>query len=105
MGKIELSLILFNTIDLKEVSVIVIPNTTVVPLRNEIDIKLYADGVLIVGMSQIEGKKPYVSAGLKEGDRIISIDNKEISNTEDLIENINYLKWEQVTIKLLLMNF
>ena len=105
MGKIELSLILFNKIYLKEVSVIVIPNTTVVPLRNEIDIKLYADGVLIVGMSQIEGKKLYVSAGLKEGDRIISIDKKEISNTEDLIENINYLKWEQVTIKILLMNF
>ena len=92
VGKIELNLILFNTIDLKEVSVIVIPNTTVVPLRNEIDIKLYTDGVLIVGMSQIEGKKLYVSAGLKEGDRIISIDKKEISNTEDLIENINYLK-------------
>ena len=92
VGKIELNLILFNTIDLKEVSVIVIPNTTVVPLRNEIDIKLYEDGVLIVGMSQIEGKKPYVNAGLKEGDRIISIDNKEISNTEDLIEYINYLK-------------
>ena len=92
VGKIELSLILFNTIDLKGVSVIVIPNTTVVPLRNEIDIKLYADGVLIVGTSQIEGKKPYVNAGLKEGDRIISIDKKEISNTEDLIENINYLK-------------
>ena len=105
MGKIELVIKLFNTIDLKEVSVIVIPNTTVVPLRNEIDIKLYTDGVLIVGMSQIEGKKLYVSAGLKEGDRIISIDKKEISNTEDLIENINYLKWEQVTIKLLLMNF
>ncbi len=105
MGKIELVIKLFNTIDLKEVPVIMIPNITVVTLGNAIGLKLYTDVVLIVGMSQIEGKKPYVSAGLKEGDRIISIDNKEISNTEDLIENINYLKWEQVTIKLLLMNF
>ena len=93
--KIELSLKLFNTMDLKdlkEVSVSVIPNTTLVPLRNEIGLKLYSDGVLTVGMNQIEGKKPYANAGLTEGDRIISIDNKEISNTEDLVQNINNSK-------------
>ena len=79
-------------------SFIVISNTTVVSLGNAIGLKLYTYGVLIVGMSQIEGKKPYANAGLKEGDRIILIDNK-ISNIEDLIETINNSKSEQVTIK------
>ena len=51
VGKIELGLILFNTIDLKKVSVIMIPNTTVVTLRNKIGLKLYTVGVLIVGMN------------------------------------------------------
>ena len=49
--KIELGLKLFNTIDLKKVSVIMIPNTTVVTLRNKIGLKLYTVGVLIVGMN------------------------------------------------------
>ncbi len=33
--------------------------------------KLYTDGVLVVGMSEIEGKRPYENTGIQEGDRII----------------------------------
>ncbi len=102
VGKIELGLKLFNTIDLKKVSAIMTPNTTVITLRNKISLKLYTDGVLIEGMNQIEGKKPYANEGLKEEDRwisLISIDNNKISNIEDLIETVNNSKGDQIKIK------
>lgn len=98
-GKIDLSLNLLDKIPLKEISVNVIPKVKVIPLGNAIGLKLYTEGVLIVGMSEIEGKRPYEFSGIKEGDRIISIDNKKIETTEDLIETVNSSKGKEVAIK------
>ena len=98
-GKIDLSLNLLDKIPLKEISVNVIPKVKVIPLGNAIGLKLYTEGVLIVGMSEIEGKRPYEFSGIKEGDRIISIDNKKIETTEDLIETVNTSKGKEVSIK------
>ncbi len=94
VGTINLSLDLFGTIPLKEIDVSVLPRTTVIPLGNSIGLKLYTDGVLVVGMSEIKGAdnvkyKPYENSGIKEGDRIIQVNNVAIKNTDELIENIN----------------
>ena len=99
VGKINLSLNIFNNIPLKEVSVNVIPKTSVIPLGNAIGLKLYTEGVLIVGKSEIDGQKPYENLDIKEGDRIISINNEEISGTEDLIETLNQSKGKKINIK------
>lgn len=98
-GKIDLSLNLLDKIPLKEISVNVIPKVKVIPLGNAIGLKLYTEGVLIVGMSEIKGKRPYELSGIKEGDRIISIDDKKIETTEDLIETVNASKGKEVSIK------
>jgi len=55
--------------------------------------------VLIVGMSEINGEKPYEKSGIKEGDRIIAINNNKISNTEDLIETVNKSSGKEIIIK------
>ena len=99
VGKISLNLNLFNSIPIKELSVNVIPKTTVVPLGNAIGLKLYTEGVLVVGMTEIEGKKPYENTGIKEGDRIISINDTKITSTEDLVETVNSSKGKEITIK------
>ena len=99
VGKVSLNLNLFNSIPIKEVSVNVIPKTTVVPLGNAIGLKLYTEGVLVVGMTEIEGKKPYENTGIKEGDRIISINNTKITSTEDLVETVNSSKGKEITVK------
>lgn len=99
VGKINLKYNLFNSIPLKEVSLYVIPKEKVIPLGNAIGLKLYTKGVLVVGMTEIEGKKPYENTGIKEGDRIISINNKEISSTEDLIEIVNKFQGKEINIK------
>ena len=97
--KINLTFNIFDNIQLKEVAVNVIPKTKVVPLGNAIGLKLYTEGVLIVGMSEIEGQKPYENLNIKEGDRIVSINNEEIIGTEDLIETVNHTKGKEILIK------
>ena len=90
---------LFNTINVSNISVNVIPKTTVIPLGNAIGLKLYTEGVLVVGMTDIEGNKPYENTGIEEGDRIISINDKMISNTNDLIETVNTSQGKEIEVK------
>ena len=99
LGKVSLNLNLFNSLNLKEVSVNIIPKTKVIPLGNAIGLKLYTEGVLIVGMSQIEGQKPYENTGIKEGDRIIEVNSKEISSTDDLVETVNNSNGKEINLK------
>ena len=98
-GKIDYKLSLFDVLKVKDITVNVIPRTKVVPLGKAIGMKLYTQGVLVVGMSEIEGKKPYEKSGIKEGDMIIEIDQKEINNTQDLINTVNKSQGENINIK------
>ena len=106
IGKINLSLNLFNKIPLKQIDVDIIKKTKVVPLGDAIGLKLYTKGVLVVGMSEIKGEnevsyKPYQDSGIKEGDMIIEINNNKINNTEDLIKNVNSSDGNKIDIKYL----
>ena len=94
-----MNLKLFNNLQLSNITVNVIPKTTVIPLGNAIGLKLYTEGVLVVGMSEIEGEKPYENTGIEEGDRIIYINNKKISSTDDLVETVNSSQGKQVEVK------
>lgn len=94
VGVKKLTLNLFDKIQLKAINVSVLPKTKVIPVGNIAGVKLYTSGVLVVGMSEIEGKdnkiyKPYENTGIKEGDTITKINNKYISSTDDLIDNVN----------------
>lgn len=99
IGKVSFRLNLFNLIPLKNIDVNVIPKTTVVPMGNAIGMKLYTAGVLVVGMSEIEGKKPYENSGIKEGDRIIQINQNQIDNTDDLMKAVNKSDGNNIYIK------
>ena len=99
IGKVSFRLNLFNLIPLKNIDVNVIPKTTVVPMGNAIGMKLYTAGVLVVGMSEIEGKKPYENSGIKEGDRIIQINQNQIDNTDDLMKAVNRSDGNNISIK------
>lgn len=74
------------------------------PIGRTIGLKLYTDGVLVVGMSEIDGidgKKymPYEHSGIKEGDMIQEINGEEISNTQALINIVNESKGKEISIK------
>ena len=104
VGKTNLNLSLFENIPLKNVEVSVIPKTKVIPVGNIAGVKLYTNGVLVVGMSEIEGKdnkkyKPYQNSGIKEGDTIIKIDEYQIDSTNDLIKTVNMSKGNNIKVK------
>ncbi|MBP3503133.1 MAG: SpoIVB peptidase [Clostridia bacterium] len=103
-GTFELNLNLFGTIPVKEINVNVIPKTKVIPLGNLIGLKLYTSGVLVVGMSEIEGDnhqkyKPYLNSGIEEGDMIVEMNNKKIENTDELVDVVSKSKGQEIQIK------
>ena len=96
--KINLEVNLFNLLKVKEINVETISRTKVIPVGKAIGMKLYTDGVLVVGMSEINGRKPYENSGILEGDTIIEINDEKIDDTEDLIEAVNECKGKIVEI-------
>lgn len=102
--KLNLQVSFLNKIKLKEISVNIIPETYVVPMGNTVGLKLYTNGVLVVGMSEIETQdeqksKPYKDTGIEEGDMIVSVDKTEVTCTAELIEEINESNGQEVEIE------
>ena len=104
IGRQTAKISLFDNIFLKNVNIDVLPRTKVIPVGNLAGIKLYTSGVLVVGMSEIQGidnkiYKPYENTGIEEGDTIISINNDRIDSTEELIEKVNLCNGNEVQIE------
>lgn len=96
-GKTTLTASLFN-FDIKDIEVNVLDKATVIPVGKIAGIKLYTKGVLVVGMSEIDGQKPYEQSNIQEGDIITNINDSEIENTTELIECINKSNGESINI-------
>ena len=56
---------------------------TVIPLGKAVGIKLFADGALVVGLSE-DGHCPARDCGLREGDLILRMDDEKITSTEQV---------------------
>lgn len=101
-GEVNLK-VSFLGIKVKEINVDIIENVEVVPLGSLIGVKLYTNGVLVVGMSEITGKdmdrhKPYEGSGILEGDIIVKINDKSVTCTSDLTSCINAAKGENMSV-------
>jgi stage IV sporulation protein B len=87
---------LFGCVPVKEVTVDIVKETDVIPCGLPFGLKLYTDGVMIVGMSDVDTsdgpKNPAYDAGIRIGDVIMAINgvpvtsNSEVSNA---FENSN----------------
>ncbi|MCI8621773.1 MAG: PDZ domain-containing protein [Clostridia bacterium] len=104
-GNLNLKVSLLG-VKVKEINVDIIENVEVVPLGTLIGVKLYTNGVLVVGMSEITGKdmeryKPYEGSGIAKGDIIVEVDNKAVTCTNDLTGCINNAKENEMQIKVL----
>ncbi|MGI5965863.1 MULTISPECIES: SpoIVB peptidase [Anaerotruncus] len=75
-------------IEVKQVQVQVVDREMVVPGGNPFGIKMFTEGVLVVGMSDIASggtsSNPAKAAGLKVGDIIKSIDGRAVQTNEDV---------------------
>lgn len=63
-----------------------------------IGITLNSDGVLIVGVYDVDGKNPATEAGLKTGDVITEVNKKEVNSIEDMASKINDSSDGSVTV-------
>ena len=86
--------IMIGKLKVKNVSVNVLEDIKVVPVGKIIGLKLYTNGVLIVGMGQIENtenimEKPYENLNIQEGDTIIKVNGKEIDSVDSLKNIVN----------------
>lgn len=106
INSIDVEISLFGKISLKNIKITKIEDIQVVPVGKIIGLKLYTNGVLIVGMSEIEDKnktlnKPYENSDIEEGDTILKIDEKEIENIDVLKDVVNDSKGENIELTLL----
>lgn len=97
---------LFGKIPVKNITITTIEDTKVVPVGKIIGLKLYTNGVLIVGMSEIEDmnknlSKPYENSDIKEGDTILKINENKIENIDNLKEVVNNSNGNNLEITLL----
>ncbi len=99
LEKKNITLSLFNLIDVKNIEINTIPKTSVVPLGNSVGLKLYTSGVLVVGMTEVEGQKPYENTGIEEGDMIVEVNQEEVTCTAELLNSINNSKGKNLSIK------
>ncbi len=67
-----------------------------------VGIELQADGVTVAGFSELETsdglRSPARDAGLREGDRIVSVGEREVASAEDLIAALEDLQGEEAAI-------
>lgn len=93
-NSMDLSVKLFGLLPVKTVTVNFVPEVKVTPGGQPIGVKLYTEGVLVVGFSDIEtktGKKqsPAISAGIELGDSIIEINGIRINSNAQVSKIIN----------------
>lgn len=69
-----------------------------------VGLKLYTKGVLVIGMSEIDGidgktYEPYKNTGIAEGDLIKEVDKIKIDSSEDLVKILDNSKGKNIEIK------
>ncbi len=97
-GSYNLAVTLFDKIKVKEISVNVMEPIEVVPIGRAIGMKLYTEGVLVVGKSEVEGKTSYEESDIQEGDRIVEINHQAIQSTQDLIQKVENSNGEKLVV-------
>lgn len=96
---------LFGVIPIKEVDVSVFPDISLVPSGEVFGVKFFTKGVMIIGISELEGEdgifSPATAAGLKVKDIITSVDSKEVNTIEELSAKIEASGGKSLTVKYL----
>ncbi len=103
-GSVSLNLRILGVIPLRTIKVDVVPNKKIAACGNTIGVKLKIDGILVIGISDvetIEGKRitPAKQSGIKQGDLITEISNRKVNSVKELLEEIEKSRGEKVDIK------
>lgn len=96
---------LFDIFPVKDVAVNIIPKHSVVPCGTPFGVKIYSNGIMITGLSQVvtgdSAVFPAKSAGLRKGDIITHVNGQEITSNEDLESRIKESGGKNVVLSIL----
>ena len=97
---------LFGNVLLKNINITTLEDISVVPVGKVIGLKLYTNGVLIVGKSEVEDinnnlTKPYEQSDIQEGDTILKVNNENIDSIESLKKVVNNSKGKNLELTIL----
>ena len=87
-GDAEVTVNLFGLIPIGRMRVTAGDETRLMPGGAAVGVAMTTKGVLVVGVSDVAGKSPAQSAGLRAGDVIESVNGKEIDGSQHLTELI-----------------
>lgn len=83
---------MFGVIPVKEASVVQGKRRYVIPSGESFGIKLYTDGVIVVGVSSVDGENgtqnPATEVGIKVGDIIEEVDGQKVNTTDEMQDKI-----------------
>ena len=89
LKKIKHSIIAFLILFISMPNIIYAYSDYIIASGENIGIKVNSNGVLVVGLYEIDNKYPAKDSGIKIGDLIISINDKQITSVEELVDEIS----------------
>lgn len=106
INKSNVEVKLFGLAKIKDITVTTLENFEVIPAGKIIGLKLYTNGILVVGMSEVEDinnemVRPFNEIDIKEGDTILKVNEVEIDSIENLQEEVNKCEGKNVDLTIL----
>lgn len=104
-GSVNLNMKILGLIPLKTVKVEIVENRKIIACGNTVGVKLKLDGILIIGISDVEtldGKKmlPVKDTGIKPGDLIVGADGAEVEDIGELLKVIEESGGKSIKLRL-----
>lgn len=104
-NSLDVNVKLFGVFPVKTVTLNFVPELKVVPGGQPIGVKLYTEGVLVVGFADVDtasGKKqsPAAISGIEMGDSIIEINGTKVNNNSHVSELINKNGSDNINMKI-----
>lgn len=101
-GSYNITLSLFGKLPVKTVRAVVVDRRAVTVCGTPFGIKMFSEGAIVVGFTDIQqpggNANPAKEAGLRMGDRILSIDETDTHSNEDVAQAIQQAKDRPVTV-------
>ena len=96
---------LFGFIPIKKVQVSLFPETSLIPGGMPFGVKFFTEGVIVVGLSDIETEKgtlnPAKTAGIKTSDIITQINEITVNSVEEAAKIIEASKGDAINLKII----